>query len=522
MTAEKSYHDLVLELAREVKFNQQDEVHLEAEDEDLSVEDYSGIFSSNKLTKDDVLKKLGRKKRCNLLILKPFVDIMKYKTQTQKTTVLSISCNSGFWKMVYRNHKQVSRLLNLAQKVELIACVDEKHCFTKNQQFSRCKKYAWNKIVERHLLSLFRDYSLVYDRQVMSSHNLLQMTSIVDTFAKDPEKAKEYVEAKRRFNIRICDKTWLPLSDEIITNALVERYPQLMEMWKTIAEDNKTMPLDEWDYANIKMPRDKNGNVHKISLRKTNSFCSAKVHSVSEEDIKSGRLVRDKLIKEKFGGIYENDVKSSIYRITYLLNKGEWLDSSVDLYELIFGSPFKTKEERDLFKHPFCMQLYFNHSTRQMKHHIEYRKSATKMWNAEHDGFTLIEKARDNMFKAIGDSYGSEIFLHESCIYTQVAHRLREMGYRVIQIYDGFFTDSPLDSTAFDGIVKEEAVRYYQRYFCSEAEGMKADGKGGDCVMLNEEIDAEYWQARAIEELKYRAWLEEHPEEFNKMERSMA
>ena len=128
MAAEKSYHDLVLELAREVKFNQQDEVYLEAVDDDLSVEDYSGIFSSNKLTKDDVLKKLGRKKRCNLLILKPFVDIMKYKTQTQKTTVLSISCNSGFWKMVYRNHKQVSRLLTLAQKVELIACVDEKYC----------------------------------------------------------------------------------------------------------------------------------------------------------------------------------------------------------------------------------------------------------------------------------------------------------------------------------------------------------------------------------------------------------
>lgn len=68
------------------------------------------------------------------------------------------------------------------------------------------------------------------------------------------------------------------------------------------------------------------------------------------------------------------------------------------------------------------------------------------------------------MEKAIGFSYRSEIFLHESCIYAQVAHKLRTMGYKVFQVYDGFFTDKPLDRTTFNSIVKSEALSYYHSF----------------------------------------------------------
>ena len=71
------------------------------------------------------------------------------------------------------------------------------------------------------------------------------------------------------------------------------------------------------------------------------------------------------------------------------------------------------------------------------------------------------------MEKAIGFSYRSEIFLHESCIYAQVAHKLRTLGYKVFQVYDGFFTDKPLDRTTFNNIVKSEALSYYYKYISS-------------------------------------------------------
>ena len=73
------------------------------------------------------------------------------------------------------------------------------------------------------------------------------------------------------------------------------------------------------------------------------------------------------------------------------------------------------------------------------------------------------------MEKAIGFSYRSEIFLHESCIYAQVAHKLRTMGYKVFQVYDGFFTDKPLDRTTFNNIVKFEALSYYYKYNSSSS-----------------------------------------------------
>ena len=431
-----SYEELVLELARQVKFNEVDENQTTFEDISEEV-GFSQEVDDKKISFEDISeeeteKKLGRKKFWNLTLLKPFVDILKYKTQTKTTSILSLSCNSRFWKMVYKNPRYVSRLFQLAQEVQLIKCVDNTYRFN-TKRHNRSKKYAWNKKQEKTILSLFKKYQIT-DKFIKSlqSINHSYLISIVDTFEKDEKKKQELVEAKRRFNIRIAQRTCLPLSDEVIAAGINERYPQYMAMCKTIAEDNAMKPIDEMDYANLNIKRDKNKNAISISIRKTNQYCPAKVKLTDEEE-KSGKLsIRDSILMKKFGAVYENDVKSSIYRITYLLNYGIWLDNSIDLYERIFGAKFESKEDRKIFKAPFCMQLYFNTSSKSMKAHIEYKKSKTKLWNKLNYGYTLIEKARDNMFKAIGKSWYSEIFLHESCIYTEVAHRLRLLGYKVI------------------------------------------------------------------------------------------
>ena len=456
-----------------MKFNEVDEYQTTFEDisEEIGfskeVDDKKICFED--LSEEETEKKLGRKKFWNLTLLKPFVDILKYKTQTKTTSILSLSCNSRFWKMVYTNHKNVSNLFKLAQEVQLIKCVDKTYRFNTKRN-NRSKMYAWNKKQEKTLLYLFKKYHIT-DKfiKLLASINHSYLISIVETFEKDEKKKQELVEAKRRFNIRIAQRTCLPLSDEVIAAGINERYPQYMAMCKTIAEDNAMKPIDEMDYANLNIKRDKNKNAISISIRKTNQYCPAKVNDVTDEDRTSGkRAIRDDILMKKFGAVYENDVKSSIYRITYLLNNGVWLDESIDLYERIFGAKFESKEDRKLFKAPFCMQLYFNTSSKSMKAHIEYKKSKTKLWNKLNYGYTIIDKARENMFKAIGRSWYSEIFLHESCIYTEVAHRLRLLGYKVIQIYDGFFTDRHLERSEFDRIVKEEAMRYYRTYISKD------------------------------------------------------
>ena len=476
-----SLRELLLEQARQVKYNKpvKDSKDLNLlEDtsilEDISEASFPQEVDEKKicfedLSEEETEKKLGRKKFWNLALLKPFVDILKYKTQTKTTTILSLSCNSKFWNMVYKKPRYVSRLFQLAQEVQLIKCVDKTYRFN-TKRWNRSKMYAWNKKQEKTLLSLFKKHHIT-DKLVQSlqSINYSHLISIVDTFGKDEKKKQELVEADRRFNIRIAQRTCLPLSDEVIAAGINERYPQYMAMCKTIAEDNAMKPIDEMDYANLNIKRDKNKNAISISIRKTNQYCPAKVKLTDEEE-KSGKLsMRDSILVKKLGAVHKNDVKSSIYRITYLLNNGVWLDESIDLYDKIFGYKL-TAAERELFKAPFCMMLYFNTSSKSMKAHMEYKNPKTKLWNELNYGYTLIEKARENMFKAIGKSWHSEIFLHESCIYTQVAHRLRLLGYKVIQIYDGFFTDKHLEKSEFDRTVKEEAMRYYRTYISKDAQ----------------------------------------------------
>ena len=142
-----SYEELVLELARQVKFNEVDEYQTTFEDisEEVGfsqeVDDKKIYFED--ISEEDTIKKLGRKKFWNLTLLKPFVDILKYKTQTKTTSILSLSCNSRFWKMVYKKHQYVSRLFQLAQEVQLIKCVDKTYRFN-TKRYNRSKMYAWN------------------------------------------------------------------------------------------------------------------------------------------------------------------------------------------------------------------------------------------------------------------------------------------------------------------------------------------------------------------------------------------
>ena len=420
-------------------------------------------------TKEQIVKLLGRKFITNLKILKPFVDVMKYKTSTKGVSICPIPSTSKLWNLLYGSQRQVSRLIDCAKKIGLLYCVDESY----SNKIGYCKEYAYDKRVERKLIELFNDYNI--DKQ-SKSYNQSYVMSIIDTFNRkgmnDEEQMKRYNNYMEKSKIRITQRTRLPLKECYLVKGLNEVYPQYGEMLKTIDEDNATMDeLIDHDYALPTFTMDrKNENVVRIGIRKTNAYCNLKVHGYEDRSSWENlcdfekNSIRDFVIERRLGGIHENDVKSSIYRITYLLNKGVWLDREIDLYPTMAGFNFKSNEERNLFKSPLAMKLYFSPSIDNAisttLFHASHLKESFKKLNAR----KLLLKAKENMIDAIGSSYRSEIFLHESCIYTQVAHRIRKMGYRLIQIYDGFFTDKPLDEKSFDEIVKECALDYYHKW----------------------------------------------------------
>lgn len=414
-------------------------------------------------TKEQIVKLLKRKFIAKLKILKPFVDVMKYKTSTKGVSICPISSNSKLWNIVYGSQRKVSRVVQYSKEIGLLYCVDENY----SSKLEYCKEYAYDKRVERKLLELFNEHQIESQSQ---SHNKSYVISMIDTFARDKEQGELCDDYMKRGKIRIAQQTKLPLTKGSLMAGLSEVYPQYIEMLETIDEDNNSMELIDHDHAIPTFKMDKDKNVIGIGIRKTNGYCNLKVHGYEDRSSwesfgeNERNRIRDSVIEKRLGGIYENDVKSSIYRITYLLNKGEWLDRKIDLYPMMAGFDFKSKEERNLFKSPLAMKLYFSSSIDKAIHSTIYQCPQLKKSFEELNAKDVLQKARDNMFNAIGSSYRSEIFLHESCIYTQVAHRIRQMGYRLIQIYDGFFTDKPLDEDSFDEIVKKCALDYYHKW----------------------------------------------------------
>ena len=147
----------------------------------------------------------------------------------------------------------------------------------------------------------------------------------------------------------------------------------------------------------------------------------------------------------------EYDVKSSIARVTYLMNTGVWLDDDIDLYEIMFKKFTElcpdgqysesdwNEETRAVFKY-FHMRGYFDtyakmslHIKNELRKRIKFNK---KQWQ----GFDQMMKSyKDSITSAVGDLLDSEVFFHESCIYIDVLLSLLENGINVLQIYDGFF-----------------------------------------------------------------------------------
>ena len=460
-----TYGDSILLIARQMKYAPKDEPKIANETtyEPFRIDENFDISLFLNPTKERIVELLKRKYVAKLKTLKPFVDVMKYKTSSKGVSICPISTNSKLWNIVYGSQRKVSRVVQYSKEIGLLYCVDENY----SSKLEYCKEYAYDKRVERKLLELFNEYQIVSQSQ---SHNKSYVISMIDTFARDKEQEELYKKYMEKSTIRITQQTKIPLTKGGLLAGLREVYPQYIEMLETIDEDNSSMELIDYDRAIPTFKFDKDKNVTRIGIRKTNAYCTLKVRgyedSQSWENLSENEKsrIRDIVIEKRLGGVYENDVKSSIYRITYLLNKGEWLDREIDLYPLMAGFEFKSKEERNLFKSPLAMKLYFSPSIDKAISTSIYNSTSTKelfkKWNAK----DVLQQARDNMFNVIGSSYRSEIFLHESCIYTQVAHKIRQMGYSLIQIYDGFFTNKRLDEKEFDEIVKECALDYYHKW----------------------------------------------------------
>lgn len=167
----------------------------------------------------------------------------------------------------------------------------------------------------------------------------------------------------------------------------------------------------------------------------------------------------------KYGLSFEYDIKSSVPRLTYALNKGTWLDDDIDLYEVIYDKFIEycpeekmkwNKETRKIFK-SFFMNIYFDNENELYKHFAVKISTKTKYKKSEWQDLDKIlrcyKKAAEDV---IGKSYDSEIFYYESIIYMDVLKYLLDNGYEVLQCYDCWYCNKNISKDNINKIIKNK------------------------------------------------------------------
>lgn len=107
-------------------------------------------------------------------------------------------------------------------------------------------------------------------------------------------------------------------------------------------------------------------------------------------------------------------------RLTLSLNKGYWVDESVDIYELINNEfePDKklTKLRRNTIK-DFHMSCYFDEDGDAVMRRNVWRRIDRENASKD-DTYALMGKLREDVIKPEGGRLcGVEIFFIDSCIY---------------------------------------------------------------------------------------------------------
>ena len=422
--------------------------------QEVKTEDLIPVTSENKAkyfpnavkSEVELISKLGRKWRNNLGLIGSFVDLYQNVTRRDYYNNLYISTTSKRLLSVYQSSMTISRVRKLCEEVGLLYCWNEDYDF--GHKHNHCKQYIYNKDVQDLVKLCVCKYDINIMRYIIhnNKHDNTYI-SLANTF--------ESFKVKFSSKLRIAGVK----NDDDVLPTLYENYPQFAHYQAVADSMNKDLPADQQISYTPNVNYSKCGYVTKIGIRATNSLCSLKVHE--NENTEYDGIWRDEYLDSYFNGKwYEFDVKSSIYRVAYLLKTGTWLDNDIDLYEMINGDKFKSAEDRNNFK-AFCMRLYFD-QPKQLFNHIKEAIPKAIESMGEDNIKDMLSTAKQNMTNIIGEGIDGEIFFHESNIYLEFVSKLRAMDLNVVQIYDGFFCDE--DLTCYQDLLKNIAEDYYNRY----------------------------------------------------------
>ena len=387
-----------------------------------------------------------KKRRIVLRNAIKFVEAFKWRFDNE--VIAPISTNEYMLQiaMSCENNKNPRKILKaiIDNLISLRIIKQESDIYSYNKAIA--KLYSFNKFIYAKIL----DYANTkYQLSINQNSNLSYHISNLygDKQSEDTDNDVKFDESR----IRICkrmkmDVTGVSLSR--IESVLNAKYPQFLEGKRIADELNKSLPIEEqikWQW-NLELKRqDGKQYLTKIGFRASNMICSYKEHQ-NENPFYRGKW-RSEYLSEVYGPEYSHyDFNASIWRLSYNLLHNTMLPESIDAYELAYGTKFKSKEERDLFK-KVSMRLYFG-GINQLGVQVEnkFKEIAAKLDEEYTYDCSRAKCVQDIMsekklqaIEQIGGFFDSEIFLHESCIYLNIYKDVVDSGIRCSQIYDSFY-----------------------------------------------------------------------------------
>jgi len=392
---------------------------------------------------------LGRKWKTCLELIGAFINEYKYVTTRDYITELNISVTSENLVDIFESSRNVSNVIKMTKKIGLIICTDVSYTFgQKDQTKNRSRKYIWNKAVQDVVLRMI-EHEKINVRKPNSSPTLTSYDHVTElASALLASKSAPKFSSKLRLACSTRSVTSSRIGnalDSIIIRALELRYPQLLYYQRRCEEMAERFGLDMTQRLTFEPSIHRSPSkkyVTKIGIRAYSPVCAL------EKD------ERDEYLRHTFEEPFvEYDVKSSIYRVTKLLNYGIWEDDGVDLYTQMYPRQEKlTPEERAAFKQ-LAMRLYFDYPNKVYLHTLP-------VWEGynEADVKADLKEIRQSMLNVTGPFYDSEIFFHESCIYIDVAYALRLRCASVVQVYDCFYVMAPTLSGAGQESLRDPGV----------------------------------------------------------------
>lgn len=397
-----------------------------------------------------------------------FIDMKKQVRFSDGFTVMNISVYNKRLLSICGSHQNVSRFISYMIKIGLLAEYDEDYQFNAfYNKDNKCKSYVYCKETE----DLVKEYCITNN---INKYQIKNKYTIENKFG---EEVKSFEPSEVRFNSKtqfLKPDNWSTTDfEEYLTMCLYENYPQLQHYQDLADTINETYYNDDFDRQIQFRPNftwsKGNKSVRKIGIRSTNSLVSCK--KSREEDDQENLLYRDDVLK-RYGLSYEFDVKSSVPRVTYLLNRGVWLDNNVDLYQTMYDHFIKicpsekmewNAESREIFK-TFHMRGYFDTYSKVAAH---IKHAISKKIDYKKDDWSNLDYVMKSYKKSIEETigtlkYDSEIFFHESCIYMDVLLNLLERNFNVLQIYDGFYLDK--ECKDIEEVVKQSSESYFNNY----------------------------------------------------------